>query len=46
MKKGVMGLLVMTCVLAGCKEDVYDPNYNPNLDARVPENFDWSTTNR
>lgn len=44
MKKGVMGLLVMTCVLAGCKEDVYDPNYNPNLDARVPENFDWSTT--
>lgn len=44
MKKGVIGLLVMTCVLAGCKEDVYNPNYNPNLGTNVPENFDWSTT--
>lgn len=44
MKKGVIGLLVMTCVLAGCKEDAYNPNYNQNLGTNVPENFDWSTT--
>ncbi|WP_418697628.1 LruC domain-containing protein [Bacteroides sp.] len=44
MKKGVIGLLVMTCTLAGCQQDAYDSNYNPNLGAHVPENFDWSTT--
>lgn len=44
MKKGVIGLLLMACVFASCQNDAYDPNYNPELGARVPDNFDWSTT--
>lgn len=44
MKKGIIGLLVMTCALGACQKDAYDPNYNPDLGARVPDNFEWSTT--
>lgn len=44
MKKGIISLLVMTCALGACQKDVFDPNYNPELGARVPENFEWSTT--
>ena len=44
MKKGIISLLVITCALGACQKDVFDPNYNPELGARVPENFEWSTT--
>lgn len=44
MRKNVIGLLAVVCILASCQQDVYDPSYNSNLGAHVPENFDWSTT--
>lgn len=44
MKKEIIGLALMTCVMSGCQKDIYDPNYNPNLGARVPDSFEWSTT--
>lgn len=44
MKKGVIGLMLMACVMSACQKDVSDPNYNPNLGASVPDNFEWSTT--
>lgn len=44
MKKITIGLALMACIFSACQKDVYDPNYNPNLEASVPENFDWSTT--
>ena len=38
-------LITTMFVLASCMEkDVYDPNYNPNFGAKVPDNFSWSTT--
>ena len=44
MKKTMISLVLMVCMFSACQKDVYDPNYNPNLEASVPENFDWSTT--
>lgn len=38
-------LITTMFVLASCMEkDVYDPNFNSNLGAKVPDNFSWSTT--
>lgn len=44
MRKGIAGLMFVACTLVACQNDVYDPNYNSNLGARVPDNFEWSTT--
>lgn len=44
MKRGIAGLILVACTLAACQKDVYDPNYNSNLGASVPDNFEWSTT--
>lgn len=44
MKKIMISLVLMACMLNSCQKDVHDPNYNPNLNARVPDNFEWSTT--
>lgn len=47
--KWVLTLLAASaCVLSSCNsdKDIYDPNYNPELNITVPEGFDWSTTQK
>lgn len=46
MRKEITGLIFLACALVACKNDVYDPNYNSNLGARVPDDFTWSTTQK